>query len=140
MDISTLQARIGRPSLTKATAEMTISSQLFEAYLYCPLKCWLQSRAEPISGNIYAEWARVHKEAYYQDGLKRAFTTIPETARAINPPISKNFMDATWRLSSDIRLSAKELESHLQAVERIPSEGRVRASPWASPGAWPPGF
>ena len=52
-------------------AAMIISCQLFEAYLFCPLKCWLRSRAEPVTGNKYAEWTRAHKEAYYREGLKR---------------------------------------------------------------------
>jgi predicted RecB family nuclease len=107
-------------------AEMNISSQLFEAYLYCPLKCWLHSRAETVSGNIYAEWAQVHKEAYYKDGLKRALATFPESARAINPPISTNYKDTTWRFAIDVRLRTNDLESRLLAVESIPSEGRGR--------------
>jgi predicted RecB family nuclease len=107
-------------------AEMNISSQLFEAYLYCPLKCWLHSRAEPVTGNRCAEWAQAHKEAYYKEGIKRAFASFPESARAINPPISKNFKDATWRLAIDVRLRTNDLESRLLAVETMPSEGRGR--------------
>ena len=106
--------------------EMNISSQLFEAYLYCPTKCWLQSRGETVSGNMYAEWARTHKEVYYKEGLKRAFEIFPETVRAINPPISKSFKDARWRLAIDVRLQTNELESRLLHVERVPSEGRGR--------------
>ncbi len=49
---------------------MIISSQIFEAYLECPTKCWLRSRAEPITGNVYAEWARAQNEAYCEGGLK----------------------------------------------------------------------
>src|ERR1019366_6842594 len=127
MDISTRQARIGRPfPYSRARPEMKISSQLFDAYLCCPLQCWLHSRAETISGNIYAEWARAHKEAYYKNGLKHAFATIPETARATNPPISKTFTDSTWRLTTNIRLNTNDIEAHLQAVEKLSSEGGAR--------------
>ena len=106
--------------------EMDINSQLFEAHLHCPTKCWLHSRAETISGNMYAEWVRAHKEAYYKNGLKRAFATFPESARAINPPISKDFKDAKWRLAIDVRLRANDLESRLLAVETMSSEGNGR--------------
>src|SRR5262245_14430545 len=106
--------------------EMNITSQLFEAYLHCRTKCWLQSRRETVSGNIYAEWARALGEAYLKNGLKRALEMFPETARAINPPISKSPKDATWRLAIDVRLQANELESRLLPVERVPSEGRSR--------------
>ena len=106
---------------------MIISCQLFEAYLFCPLKCWLRSRAEPVTGNKYAEWTRAHKEAYYKEGLKRAFAAFAESARAINPPIiSDNFKDATWRFATDVRLRTHDLESRLLAVEKVPSEGRGR--------------
>ena len=50
--------------------------------------------------------------------------TFPKSDRAIAPPISKNSKDATWRIAIDVRLRTNELESRLQAVERIPSEGR----------------
>ena len=103
---------------------MNISSQLFEAYLYCRTKCWLHSRAEPVSGNMYAQWARAHNEAYYPEGLKRAFATYPQSARAVNPPISKSLNDATWHLAIDVHLRTNDLESRLQAVETMRSEGR----------------
>src|SRR5689334_12498415 len=104
---------------------MNITTQLFEAYLHCQTKCWLRSRRETVSGNIYAEWARSHRDAYHKDGLKRAFEMFPETARAINPPISSS-KDVTWSFAIDVRLQANELESRLLAVERVPSEGRGR--------------
>ena len=89
-------------------------------------KCWLRSRAEPTAGNIYAEWARAHNETYYKDGLKRLLAMFPESARAIDPPISQYFKDATWRFAIDVRLRTNDLDSRLQAVERLPSEGRGR--------------
>ena len=105
---------------------MIVSSQLFEAYLECSTKCWLRSRAEPTAGNVYAEWARAQNETYYEDGLKRLFAMHPESDRAIAPPISENLKDATWCMAIDVRLRTNDLESRLQAVERIPSKGRGR--------------
>ena len=105
---------------------MIVSSQLFEAYLECSTKCWLRSRAEPATGNIYAEWARPQNEAYLEYGLRRSFATVPESDRATAPPVPKNPKDATWRLAIDVRWGTRELVSRLQAVERIPSEGRGR--------------
>ena len=111
IDIIPVQARI-EPTYppVKGIAAMIISCQLFEAYLFCPLKCWLRSRAEPVTANRYAEWARAHKEAYYNEGLKRAVAVFAESARAINPPItSNNFRDATWRFAIDVRLRTHDL-------------------------------
>jgi predicted RecB family nuclease len=105
---------------------MIISSQLFEAYLECSTKCWLRSRAEPATGNSYAEWARPQNETYLEYGLKRSFSTVQESDRATTPPIPKNSKDVTWCIATDVRWRTRELESRLQAVERIPSEGHGR--------------
>jgi predicted RecB family nuclease len=105
---------------------MIVSSQLFEAYLECSTKCWLRSRAEPATGNLYAEWARPQNETYLEYGLKRLFAIVPESGRATAPPIPKNPKDVPWRLAIDVRWRMGELESHLQAVERIPPEGHGR--------------
>jgi hypothetical protein len=47
---------------------MVVSSHLFEAFLECPTKCWLRSRAEPTAGNAYAEWAQAQNKAYCERG------------------------------------------------------------------------
>jgi predicted RecB family nuclease len=105
---------------------MIVSSQLFEAYLQYSTKCWLRSRAEPATGNFYAEWARPQNETYLEYGLKRSFATVEEGDRATSPPIPENPKDVTWRLAIDVRWRTKALESCLQAIERIPSEGHGR--------------
>ena len=106
---------------------MIVNFQIFEAYLECSTKCWLRARAEPTTGNGYAEWARAQNEAYYEGGLKSLRETLPESDHAVAPPISKYPKNATWRLATDVRLRTNELESRLQAVERIPSKGRGRS-------------
>jgi predicted RecB family nuclease len=105
---------------------MNISSLHFEDYLQCPTKCWLRSRTEPTSGNVYAEWARTQNETYFQDGLKHLLVTLPESDCATSPPIPESSKDVTWRLAIDVRWRTKALESYLQAVERIPSESHGR--------------
>jgi predicted RecB family nuclease len=104
-------------------SRMIVSSRLFEAYLECSTKCWLRSRAEPATGNFYAEWAHLQNQTYLEYGLKRSFATVPESDRATAPPIPKNPKDVTWCLAIDARWRTRDLESRLQAVERIPSEG-----------------
>ena len=107
---------------------MIVSSHLFEAYLECSTKCWLRSRAEPATGNTYVEWARPQNETYLEYGLKRSLATVPESDRATAPPVPKNPKDVSWCLAIDVRWDTRELESRLQAVERIPSEGRGRSA------------
>jgi predicted RecB family nuclease len=103
---------------------MIISSPLFEAYLECSTKCWLHSRSEHGAGNDYAEWARLKNESYYGSGLKCVLEMFSKSEHAIAPSISKEAKDVTWRVASNVCLRINGLESHLQAVESLPPEGR----------------
>jgi predicted RecB family nuclease len=106
---------------------MSVSSALFEAYIECPTKCWLRSLGEPSLGNSYAEWARLQNDAYRRGSLKRLLAKLPESACAIAPLLSERAMDTTWSLAIDVNLHLNGLVSHLQAIERMPSEARVRS-------------
>jgi predicted RecB family nuclease len=106
---------------------MITSPQLFESYLQCPTKCWLRSRSEPHAGNSYADWVSVRNWTYLQDGLKRLLTKFPDSDCATaTPPIAKKPKDFTWRLAIDVHWKTKEVESWIQAVERMPAKGRGR--------------
>jgi diacylglycerol kinase family enzyme len=50
---------------------MTITSQLFEAYIKCPTKCFLKGRGEVGTGNAYAGWVREQNVLYRSEGTKR---------------------------------------------------------------------
>lgn len=105
---------------------MIVSSQLFASYLACPTKFWLHSCAGPATGNHYEEWARAQSETYLQDGLKRLLTILPKSDCATAPPIPKNPRDVIWRFAIDVRWRTSDLESCLQAIERIPAKSRGR--------------
>ncbi|MGA7869343.1 MAG: IS66 family transposase [Candidatus Binatus sp.] len=106
------------------TGASLISSQLFESYLECSTKCWLRSRGEPATANVYAEWIRAQKETYLRDSLKRLLQSPSESDRMTAPPIPENAKDLTWRLAVDVRWRTRDLESSLQAVERLPAKDR----------------
>jgi predicted RecB family nuclease len=104
---------------------MIISSRLFEAYLECSTKCWLRSCDEPATENFYAEWARSHNETYLEYALKRLLLPLAESNRATAPPVPKNPKNVTWCFAIDLHWRTKDLESRLQAVQRMPFEGRA---------------
>jgi len=103
-----------------------ISSQLFESYLECPTKCWLRSHGEPAIANLYAEWIRAQKEAYRLDSLKRLLQSASENDCVIAPPVPENAKDVVWRHAIDVCWRTSELESSLQAVERLPPKDHGR--------------
>jgi hypothetical protein len=53
-----------------------ITSELLEAYLACPLKCYLQSTGEKCFENEYAVWYRTKNESYCRDGIGRLATSL----------------------------------------------------------------
>jgi predicted RecB family nuclease len=79
---------------------MEPNSQLFEAYLKCPTKCWLRSRGETGEGNAYAEWVRAQNESYRAEGVRRLQDTVPEGERIV-APATENLKAAKWRLAVD---------------------------------------
>ena len=106
---------------------MTITPDLFGAFLKCPTKCWLRAAQEPASGNAYAEWVKSQNEAYRAAETERL---LSETAKdeSVVSPTTENLKTAQWRLA--VRLIGRtqekdcDLETQIQAVERVPSEGR----------------
>jgi hypothetical protein len=103
---------------------MIVSAPLLEAYLECPTKCWLRSRAEPSTGNVYAEWNRLQKATYCEDRLKHLLANFPESDRAKEPQVSRHANDTRWRLATNVPLRSDGLETCLQALERKPPERR----------------
>ncbi len=106
---------------------MTITSHLFEAYLKCPTKCWLRSQDEGGDGSAHANWERRQNESYRSEGIKRLLHCVPEDDRVIAPPSTDNLKTAKWRLGVDLLAQGENLESHLDAVERMPSNGRNKS-------------
>jgi hypothetical protein len=133
---------------------MRITSQLFEAFLKCPTKCYLRSLGETGSGNEYAEWVCAQDESYERESVRRLQETVPEAERIVAPPATVNLKTAQWGLALDVELragrsadshvresvpndetrglggprSVQEMETRLHAVERVPSEGRGKPS------------
>ena len=103
---------------------MKLNSLLFAGFLKCPTKCYLHSTGQTGSGNAYADWVREQNDAYRAEAGKQLTTGLPETDLVVAPPAAGNLKAATWRLALDLPIQAGERESRLQAVERVPSEGR----------------
>ena len=103
---------------------MIISSELFDAYLKCPTKCYLKARGEIGAGNTYAQWVKNQDETFRSDGI-RCLTKESDPDWFFNGPAeSKIFKTTKWRLAINLKAEAQNLKSTIHAVERVPSEGR----------------
>ena len=119
------QRRVFDVSSGWQSIEMTITADLFEAYLKCPMKCWLRAKqtSEAATGNAYSEWVERQVAAHRSKGVESLFAAISETECAIS--VQKAALKtAKWRLAANVFVNAGKRESWLHALERIPSEGR----------------
>jgi hypothetical protein len=106
---------------------MMITSQLFEAYVKCPTKCWLRYAGENATGNAYAAWVQAKNEVCRVEGINRLVAEMPDAERAAASP-TKNLKTATWRMAADLPARAPSIESRIPIVERVPSAGRGKAA------------
>ena len=103
---------------------MAVTSQLFEAYLKCPTKCFLRARSEADAGNPYATWMEAQNKSYRSEGRKRLTEGSLRDDCVISPPDIGHFKVGKWRLAVDIIACTQNLESSIDAVERLPSGRR----------------
>ncbi len=107
---------------------MKITSNLLDAYLNCPTKCLLRALGETRAGNSYGDWVRTQNASYRNGEAKRLADAVPRHECAIAPPEPVNLKTAKWRMAVDFVARARNLESRLHALERVPSEGRGKAA------------
>ena len=105
-----------------------ITSRLFEAYLKCPTKFFLQSISETGHENSCADWVRAQNESYRNAGGKRLVDKYPNGDCVIGPTDSEHLRAAKWKLAVDLVARSRILESTIHAVERVPSESQGKAA------------
>ncbi len=103
---------------------MTVTSRLFEAYLKCPTKCFLRAAGETATGNAYAEWAWAQNASYRSEESQRLTQGAKSGECAIRPRAPGNLKFAKWRLAVGLTVRADRLQSTIDAIERLPSQGR----------------
>jgi len=100
-----------------------ITSELLEAYLACPMKCYLRSNGEKRSENGFAAWYQTQKDSYRHAGIRRLEAGPPQgsTRSQIEP---RGFRKTEWRLAFNQALDVDDLSSTIHAIQRVPTEGR----------------
>jgi hypothetical protein len=102
---------------------MPITSDLFEAYLKCPTKCFLRSLGETGTNNSYANWVRTQYLSYSSEGIKQLVKGFAEDEVITGTIDSEETRSPKWRLSIQTAARTHNLESIIHAVERLTSEG-----------------
>jgi predicted RecB family nuclease len=107
---------------------MKITPSLFHAHIKCPTKCWLRFTGEPATGNDYAEWVKSQNESYRSTAIERLRSEVPPDECAI-APAQESLKTSKWRLGFDVAVATSQnLETRLQAVERVAPEGRGKSA------------
>ena len=97
-----------------------VTSQLLDAYLACPTKCYLQSVGESAAENDFAIWSEMRLKSYRLDGLRRL--TENNCQHVDGGEIDPNgWKYARWSLAINQTLRTPTFEAHLDAIQRLHS-------------------
>jgi predicted RecB family nuclease len=99
-----------------------ITSELLEAYLACPMKCYLQLIGERRSENKFATWYQAQQESYRRTGIRRLEASLSHGSACgqIEPSRLK---EARWQLALDQTFDADDLSANIHAIQRFPTKG-----------------
>jgi predicted RecB family nuclease len=107
--------------------EKPVTSRLFEAYLACPTKCYLQSISEVPANNDFVSWYETRSEAYRREGVQR-LRTDHHSELDVEPPETGHWKNGSWHFTLNRVVRVQNMEANLQVVERIPPEGTNKSS------------
>ena len=101
---------------------MKLNSTLFEAFLKCPTKCFLLSRGEVGSGNLYADWIRKQNESYLEIGTKQLVGAADPNDCVFGRTFTEIRQKTNWRLAFKCSASGDRVEANIHVLGRMPSE------------------
>jgi len=104
-----------------------ITSELLEAHLACPTKCYLRSIGEVGSGNTYAAWDKARGESYRREGIER-LTASSSQDLACGQIEPRRLKKARWQLALDQVFRVEDLEASIHAIHRLSKGGKPQAS------------
>ena len=102
-----------------------ITSELLEAYLACPMKCYLRSRGEQCSENKFAALYQTQRDSYRRAGIRKLKANL--ASHQTEPGTFKN---ARWQFAFDQTLDADDLLADVHAIQRVSTkEGASEFTP-----------
>ena len=87
---------------------MAITTDLVQAFLECPTKCFLRWLGETGVGNTYADWVCAQSTAYQREGSTRLKGGANGEC-VIGPLDRKKLKSATWRMATESKVCAQDL-------------------------------
>jgi predicted RecB family nuclease len=102
---------------------MRITSSLFEAYLKCPTKCFLQSTGESSPDNAYDNWEKTQGEKYRNKGILLSKSKLPVNSVTFSSEVA-DLKTIEFRLALNLVARTQDLEANIHAAEGIRPRGK----------------
>ena len=105
---------------------MRITEEIFQAFLRCETKSYLK-----ISGTIglrreFSEWERFLAEDFQQKCSQRLLSNIRQDECFVGTPSTQELKNKKYRIVINCIVQAQKVQSHIQALERLPSPGNTK--------------
>jgi hypothetical protein len=102
--------------MQKPSVDIAITTDLVEAFLKCPTKCFLLARAEVATGNAYADWVRTKSEIFCSEGITRLVAGVAPDKCATGTAAKESGRSAQWQLALDFTAGRRHSRSLLHAA------------------------
>jgi predicted RecB family nuclease len=98
---------------------MLITQQMFESYLYCPVKCFKHRDGSVAQVSDFSEWHQQRQHAYERSAWNYLRASFPVTTIFCgNPPVA-DFQSHRYKLIGQYHISTPQIQSRLNAVQLI---------------------
>ena len=101
---------------------VVVTSCLLEAFLACPMKCYLLSKGEIAVGSDYTNWVATRTESYRSEGIHKVTAGHPHELGSDSLELGRR-TNASWHFAIDQIVRIQDWEASLQVVQRVPLEG-----------------
>jgi hypothetical protein len=101
---------------------MAITTDLVEAFVKCPTKCFFRSLGETGAGNAYADWVCAQNRDYQREGIRHLKVAVAGDECVTGPLDREQLKSATWRMATESKVCAQGLGCTLHAIERVTSD------------------
>ena len=101
---------------------VVVTSCLFEAFLACPMKCYLLSKGEIAADSDFTSWVATQAETYRLESVRKL--TAEHLHKLVRGTIEPGRREsASWHFALDQTFRTQDLEASPQVVQRVPQKG-----------------
>lgn len=105
---------------------MQITEEIFQTFLKCKTKCYLR-----ISGTVglqpeFGDWEKFLAEDFQQKCSQRLLSNFRQDECFVGTPSPQELENKKYRIVLNCRVQAQKVQSHIQALERLPSPGNTK--------------